>query len=361
MRRVLIVQPYGIGDMLFLTPIFRALRLIPTVEYVDLLIGSRTDSVIQNNPHIDKIFKVDKDHFRRLTRMQAFRETIQLGRQLRERKYDLLLDYSLRGEYGFFSQFFLSIPKRAGFSYKKRGFFHNIKMPLPEGFKDRHVADYACDLAEAAGIRVEDRFLEFYPSAHDIESADKIFKTRFKKPPSKFLVTSPGGGESWGKDAHFKRWPPASFAAFINRLHEKDAFDAAVVVGSAQEKELAEEMARGISIPCINLAGEVSLETTAALIGKSALFVGNDGGLVHLASALHKPVIAFYGPVDPKVYGPYPSRPDSIAIYKENLECRPCYQRFRYKSDCAKRECLQELTPEEAMRFYSNLSILERS
>ena len=49
-RRVLVVQPYGIGDLLFITPVLRALRLIPTVERVDLMIGSRTRAVIQGNP-----------------------------------------------------------------------------------------------------------------------------------------------------------------------------------------------------------------------------------------------------------------------------------------------------------------------
>ncbi len=170
---------------------------------------------------------------------------------------------------------------------------------------------------------------------------------------------SPGGGESWGKDAHFKRWPPAFFADFINRIQPLAGFDGVIILGSRGEKELAEEAASAIQVPCANLAGDISLETAAALIEKSALFVGNDGGLVHLASALHRPVIAFYGPVDPVVYGPYPARPNAIAVYKENLECRPCYKRFRYKGDCATRECLQNLMPEEAVEFLKNRHYFE--
>lgn len=361
LRRILIVQPYGIGDLLFITPVFRALRLVPTVECVDLLLGSRTDSVVRSNPHIDKIFIVDKDHFHRLKKSEVFREILQLGRELRTQPYDLLLDYSLRGEYAFFAQFFLGIKKRAGFSYKNRGFFHNIRLPLPEGFANRHVVDYSCDLAEAAGIPVRDRFLEFYPSLCDAEAADVLLKERFQNAPKNFLVVSPGGGESWGKDAHFKRWPARFFADFINRLEKMENFDGAVILGSRGEKDLAEEVAHGLQIPSVNLAGEISLETAAAFIEKSALFIGNDGGLVHLASALHRPLIAFYGPVDPIVYGPYPQRPDAIAIFKEGLECRPCYQRFRYNSDCPTRECLQNLTPEEAIRLLAGHADIKRS
>lgn len=351
LRRVLIVQPYGIGDLLFLTPVLRALRLIPTVETVDLLLGSRTDAVVRGNPHIDKIFIMDRDKAHRQGKLQNLRDLRALGKELSARRYDLLLDYSLRGEYAFFSKFFLGIKRRAGFAYKDRAFFHNIRVPLPDGFKDRHAADTVCDLAQQAGIRVEDRFLEFYTQPRDQEAASAILKEKFGSSNPSFAVVSPGGGESWGKDAHFKRWPVPFFAAFMNLLQEKIPFQNILILGSGKEKELAEELVRGVKCPAVNLCGEISLETSAAMIEKAVLFVGNDGGLVHLASALDRPIAAFYGPVAPEVYGPYPKTSRTAAIYKEGLECRPCYQRFRYKSDCAGRECLQDLRPEEALKF----------
>lgn len=359
-RRVLIVQPYGIGDLLFLTPVLRALRLIPTVEAVDLLLGSRTDSVVRNNPHIDKIFSIDKDKVHRQGKIQNLREVWSLGKELSARRYDLLLDYSLRGEYAFFAKFFLGIKCRAGLAYKDRAFFHNIRGPLSQGFTGRHVVDTVCDLAERAGVRVEDRFLEFYTQPRDREAAAAILKEKFGTSEPSFAVVSPGGGESWGKDAHFKRWPVPFFAAFMNQLHEKIPYENILILGSAKEKELAEELVRGVSRPAVNLCGEISLETSAAMIEKSILFVGNDGGLVHLASALDRPIAAFYGPVAPEVYGPYPRKPYTAAIYKENLECRPCYQKFRYKSSCETRECLQDLRPEEAVRFLEHQSFFKQ-
>ncbi len=352
-RRVLIVHPYGIGDLLFITPILRALRLMPSVEAVDLLLGSRTESVVRSNPHVDQIFSIDKDKFHSQKFLENFREMRDLGRELRRRRYDLLLDFSLRREYAFFAQFFLGIRRRAGFAYKNRGIFHNIQKPLPLGFTARHVVDEVCDLAEMAGIPVEDRFLEFYLGPQDREAADLILKERFVKPFPRYAVVSPGGGESWGKDAHFKRWPAASFADFLQLLSKEISLDGVIVLGSRGEKELAENLVEKSTSAAFSLAGEISLETSAALLEKAAVFVGNDGGLVHLASALNVPILAFYGPVDPKVYGPYAPRGHQMAIYKEDLECRPCYQKFRYKSDCENRTCLQNLTAEEAMRFLS--------
>ncbi|HXV28307.1 MAG TPA: glycosyltransferase family 9 protein, partial [bacterium] len=282
LRRVLIVQPYGIGDMLFLTPVLRALRLVPTVEKVDLLLGSRNDAAVKNNPHIDEIFTVDKDLFRRRGRFQNLRSVLDLGRELRNRRYDLLLDYSLRGEYAFFSRFFLNIPRRAGFAYKNRAFFHNIRLPLPEGFKERHVADHYCDLAEKAGLRVEDRFLEFY-----INPLDRVtVSDRMPGTAGRILVVSPGGGESWGKDAHFRRWPVPFFAKLAGRIYRDYEFDRCVLIGGAGDKDLAAELAGQLEIPCFNLCGQLSLGETAALMEKASLVIVNDSGLVHLGNSL---------------------------------------------------------------------------
>ena len=347
-RRVLIVHPYGIGDLLFITPVLRALRLLPGIEKIDLLLGSRTDAVVRANPHVDDIMIVDKDLFHRQGKWKTFTDVRRLAARLGKEHYDLLLDYSMRGEYAFFSRFFLGIPRRAGFDYKRRGFFHNIRLPIPDGFRGRHVADYFCDLAEMAGIPVKDRHFEFYVTEQDREEVRTLLAGKTGYDAKRFFVIAPGGGESWGKDAHFKQWPAHFFAELASGLKIRYGMESAVILGSGNEKEKAEELAGALKFPALNLCGRTSLGATAVLIQQSAFFLGNDGGLMHLAHALRVPVIAFFGPVDPQVYGPYPASQNAAVIIKEDLDCRPCYQKFRYKSDCTHRNCLQALTPQEA-------------
>ncbi|MBN1688203.1 MAG: glycosyltransferase family 9 protein [Candidatus Omnitrophica bacterium] len=349
-RRVLIAAPYGIGDLLFLTPVFRALRLLPTVEKVDLLLGSRTEVIAESNPHVDEIFSVDKDFYHAQSKRVVLLDLYRLAKRLRRNRYDLLLDYSMRDEYSFFGQFFLGIPIRAGFSYRRRGFFLNRKIFLPQGFYGHHVVNYVCQVAEKAEVPVRDRFMEFYLTDQDRQEAMQYLKdhrVHFKK----WITLSPGGGESWGKDAHFKRWPVPLFAALMNGLKRFVDFDGVILLGSSKEKELVRNWQNYTKITSLNAMGEVTLPQAAALIEKSLLFVGNDGGLVHLSHALHVPLIAFYGPVDPEVYGPFPPSSDAIAIYRSDLDCRPCYQKFRYRNDCPGRECLQDLKPEDVLRI----------
>jgi heptosyltransferase-2 len=347
MRRILIVHPYGIGDLLFVTPVMRALRLVPTVETVDLLLGSRTREVVENNPHINDVFVVDKDRVHRQTWLENLRDHWELGRKLRAKRYDLILDYSLRREHAFWGRFFLGVPWCAGFAYKKRALFHNIRFPLPEGFWERHVVDFYCDLAEAAGVPVEDRFLEyFFPKPESLIEAEVAQKLKLL--PGRFLAVAPGGGDSWGKEASFKRWPVKSFAELIRKLQKERNIHGVAILGSGSERALCEELQAMIKPPSVVLAGETNLTQTAMVLKKSALFVGNDGGLVHLAHALHVPLLAFYGPVPPEVYGPYPPSPDAIAVFKQGLECRPCYYKFRYHKECQTIACLTDLNPEEA-------------
>lgn len=348
LRRVLIVHPYGIGDLLFVTPVMRALRLIPTVETVDLLLGSRTREVVEHNPHVDEIFVADKDRAHRQSWLENFRDALALGQKFRAKHYDLILDYSLRREHAFFGRFFFGIPRCAGFAYKKRATFHNIRYPLPEAFWKRHVVDFYCDLAEAAGIPVEDRFLEYFfpPSS---SKAEAEVSAKLKLLPERFLTVAPGGGDSWGKDAAYKRWPVKYFAELVARLQEERGIHGVAILGSPSEKALCEELQAMTKPPSVVLAGETTLAQTAGILKRSALFVGNDGGLVHLAHALHVPLIALYGPVPPEVYGPYPSSSGAVAVYKRDLACRPCYYKFRYNHQCQTVACLKSLTPGEVL------------
>ena len=371
-RRVLIAQPYGIGDALFVTPLLRALRTLPSVESVDLLLGSRTEAVFRNNPHVDRIFSIDKGRWR-ASRPQMLKEARLLWSKLRGR-YDLLIDFSLQREYGFYGKFFLRIPLRIGLNFKNRGMFLTRSVSLNGRQEGRHAVDLYCSVGKLIGLEMEDRFLEFYVSDEDRKEAEKILN----RPPAplrgedeggrlgSFIALAPGGGESWGKDAHFKRWPATNFAKFLDPVRDRIEFETVLILGSVGEKGLGDEIKaaeEGSSRPCrvLNLCGELSLGGTAALLERSRLLLANDGGLVHLAHALHVPLIAFYGPVDPKVYGPYPASSDAVAMAREELPCRPCYSGFRYNSACVDRECLTALCPEEAVErldrknFWKNL------
>ncbi len=329
-RRVLIVHPYGIGDLIFTTPILRALRLLPGITCVDLMLGSRTKEMIETNPHVDDIFVLDRDLWKTRTKLENLKVMFKLGKLLKRKRYDLLIDFSMRREYAFWSKFVLGIPRRVGFDYKKRATFHNFRYPLADGFNDRHVSSFYSELAETVGVPVESRFLEFYVDEKAKVLAEAFFEKSIKAEKKTVVILAPGGGESWGADAALKRWPVDSFKSFSEKLFQKIRNVKFVIIGSPKERVLAEELQQKLGEKSLNIAGDFSVMETAAIIKKSNLFVGNDGGLMHIAHALRVPTISVFGPTDPKVYGPYPANDGAIVV---SAESKPSYERFRYNKE----------------------------
>lgn len=350
-KRVLVVHPYGIGDLLFVTPVLRALRLIPTIEKVDLLLGSRTEEMIRPNPHVDSIITVDRDYLKSLPFLKHAKEVLSIGKKISDGNYDLLLDYSLRREYAALGKFWFHIPIRAGFDYKNRGCFLTHKLSIPEGFVARHAVHYYADCAELAGVSVDHRVMEFYLD-DDPRSRAKDILSKLELSPKDYVVIAPGGGESWGGDAHLKRWPLDFFKSTLQHLHQKYGVQKFLIVGSPQEKELCAQLASS-SEQALSLAGDVDLKTVAALIEQSSFFAGNDGGLVHIAHALRTPLVAIYGPVDPKVYGPFPLSSRAISIFKGPVD----YKKFRYNP---KGTHIKEIEPKIVWDAIKHSDILQK-
>ena len=348
--KILAIHPYGIGDVLFMTPLLRAIRKQLSVEYIDVIIGSRTKEVLENNPDINGLFVIDKDRWRGQGKIRTWLEKRRLYKEFKRRRYDVLIDFSLRKEYAKWLEG-LKIPKRIGFDHQGRGRYLNYRIDLSkEGFAGRHAIEYNSELGKFLGVNVDDKHLEFNIPPEAIKKAEELLAGYNISLDKKIVAVVPGSGSSWGKDAYLKQWPAENFAILLNNISQDTDFDAVVILGSSKESSIAESLKENVTKKAINLCGKTNLSISAALIKRSAFFLGNDGGMVHIAKSLNVPLIAIYGPVDPDVYGPYPKSERSVALFKKGLDCRPCYFGFRYKNNCISNNCLKDFTSEEAYR-----------
>ncbi len=360
-KRVLLIHPFGIGDALFMTPVIDALKQAGA-EKIDLLLGSRTKAVFEHNPSVDEIFVVDRDKIRSQSTFRNILETAKLVLKLRKNRYDHLFDFSLARQYAFFAFLFLNIPKRIGFHYKRRGIFLTHRMVLEKSFSGKHVIEYYLELLKFVSIRPSTRSIQLSITKENEDEAEGVL--RKENVPPFFAVAVPGGGESWGKDARLKRWPTAHFAKLFELIDKDKSLGSApfkvVILGGKSESELAESLKALNPGRFINLAGKLPLLASAAVLKRARLLVANDGGLVHVAAAVGTPTIALFGPVDPKVYGPYPLHPARIAVTNDGPECRPCYQNMRYNSACEHVECLTGLSPDGIFYRLSESGFFER-
>ena len=301
---------------------------------------------LKNNPHINEIYVYDKDHYRSLPRFQRIAYLWKLHSTIHRNKFDVLFDLSNTNEYGFFAKFFWKVPYRFGFQYKKRGLFLTQKIKIKNGFEKKHVASHYSDLL---------RFLNLDPGV--------IHKKLdfFLDPGEKYHVTEqdlkicflPGGGASWGPNAQNRYWPMSSYAKLGDTLSK--TFHAKIfLIGSLSEKNLCDQIQSEMKSPCINLAGQTSLQELAYLMHASQLVIGSESGPLHLVTALKTPSIAIYGPVDEKTYGPYSAQKTHCVAYQEDLACRPCYRNFRMPK-CENRLCLTELSVDHVLKIATHL------
>jgi heptosyltransferase-2 len=141
---------------------------------------------------------------------------------------------------------------------------------------------------------------------------------------------------------HAKRWPPARVAQVIAQLNERGA--ACVLVGTADDRDAGREIesALPMSARVVNLMGRTDLRLLTGILDRCQVFVSNDSGAMHLASALGVRVVAIFGPTDERVTAPLGDH----EILLEQVFCRPCMLR-----DCPiDHRCMKRITVDRVFR-----------
>jgi len=345
--RILIINPFGIGDVLFTTPLIANLKEAFPDSYIGYVCNARAKDILLNNPKINKVFIYEKDRFRKLwkeSRILCIRQFFKLLRSIKMKKFDVVFDLSLAQEYGFFS-WLIGIRKRVGYNYKGRGIFLTNKIKL-DGFENKHAADYHLDLLRLIGIEPKHKDLEFPLAAQAIKWANEYLAENNIHEQDTLIGLIPGGGASWGENAYRKQWPPNRFADIGNRM--ADEFKAKIIIfGDDNEFALCNQVASLIRGTPIVVSKKTTLSKFAALLRRCSLVICNDGGPLHLAVSQGVRTISIFGPVDPAVYGPYPRNENHVVIRKD-MDCQPCYEKFKLK-DCANADCLTAIESKEVM------------
>lgn len=354
-KKILIINPFGIGDVLFTTPIIHTLKeAFPGVK-IGYLCNRRSAPLLENNPYIDSIFVYERDEFEAISQRSFFRwlkQILVFLNRLKRERFDLTLDFSLNTQYGFFS-WYAGIRERIGYDYKKRGRFLTKKINL-SGYSEKHIVEYYVDLLRCLKVNSKYKNLELCLNKNEEEKTDKILSIENISEKDFLVGIIPAGGKSWGKDAYLKHWPPENFAALADKMVEN--YQAKIIImGDFSEKELVKKVIENMRYKAIGLAGETNLGEFTALLNKANLVITNDGGPLHIAVALGKKTLSFFGPVDPKVYGPYPVDENRHIVLKKDLDCSPCYRNFRL-TECQKnKECLKNIGVDEALGAVKNL------
>lgn len=348
-QRILIVNPFGIGDVLFSTPLIRAVRRAFPDAHLAYLCNRRTQAILQRNANLDELFIYEKDEFVALWkrhRLLGLQALLSLLGQIKRRRFDLAIDLSLGERYSFVLAL-LGVPRRIGFDFRQRGRFLTHRVVI-DGYQNEHVVEYYVKLLEILGIRSLDRACELVLTDADrLEIEQRVAELGIVDEDT-LIGLIPAGGVSWGLQAHFRRWSQEGFVYVGRKLTQRPGVKI-LVFGETRDREVCAEIARLIGSVALDVSGQTSLGQFVGLIGRCDLVLANDGGPVHIAVSQGVKTVSIFGPVDPDVYGPYPRTSAHRVVYKAQLPCRPCYHRFKLPPCPYERACLTELAAEEVL------------
>ena len=317
---------------MFSTATIRNIRRNFPDSFIACIIPSRCYQVLKGNPNLDELIIFDeKDRHKRVL------EKLRFVKFLKSKNFDtvFLLHRS-------FSRALITrlaaIPERIGYHTKKRAFLLTKKIILPA--KDSlHRIDYYLNIIEKAGLRVEDRYLEFFVGEEDLKFADDFLSKNLLKKNEVLVGINPGG--NWMP----KRWPKEYWAQLADRIISE--FNARLIItGSVWDMSLATELKSLMKEKPILACGILNLKQLGALCKKTDLFISADTGPLHIANAVGtKKIIALFGPTSPEITGLYPLK--NVIVLQKNVGCKiPCY-----KARCKDNRCMKAITVDDVLKY----------
>jgi len=331
-KRILVVRTDRLGDVLLSTPVIKALRDNYPHAYIAMMVSPHCKDVVEGNPCLDEVIIYDKDG-----KHSSWRRSFKFARNLKKRMFELALILHPTNRVHLVT-FIAAIPRRVGYDHKL-GFLLTDKVKHLKQLGQKHELEYNLDLLRYLGIEPQDKN-PFMPIRADSERwAGEILEQEGLCKNDKLLALHPGAS------CPSKIWPYQRFAEAADRLVKNYGFKVVILAGP-KDVALAEGLLREIKSEAINLAGKTSVSQLASVLKRCRLFISNDSGPVHLASAVGTPVISIFGRaqegLSPKRWGPLGLK--DIILHKK-VGCIECLAH-----NCVKNfACLKAITVDDVV------------
>jgi heptosyltransferase-2 len=324
--KALIVAPSWIGDTIMAQPLFARLHARHPDLQLDALAPSWVAPVLKRMDEIAEVIDSPFGHGQ-----VSLKTRWQLARQLAAGGYDAVyvLPNSLKSA---LVPFLAGIPRRIGFTGESRYGLINVRHRLDKTALPLMVERFA-QLAEIPGTPVPKPILHPKIRSTATDQQQTLTALGYDR-PTRYAAFCPGA--EYGPA---KRWPAAHFATLARKL-ASHGFRIGLF-GSPKDRAIADEISALAPDLCDNLCGATSLEQAIDLLAMADLVVCNDSGLMHVAAALDRPIVALYGSSSPGFTPPLSDRADILSL---NLDCSPCFKR---ECPLGHLDCLNKLSPEQ--------------
>ena len=331
--RILLVRTDRLGDVLLSTPVARALKRASADNHVAMMVRPYTEPVLVGNPHVDEVV---------LYRPEIADRHLVL--RLREARFDaaVVLHPSFR-----LARILAraGIPKRFGTASRFYSFLFNQKVRLRRSTAGLHEAECNMIMAEQLCGRNADLLPEFFLTEAERRETEKALRSLALNSGG-FVAIHPGSGGS------ARDWPLRNFASLADAIGTRLG-RRVVVTGGPDETELVSQMTSMMSKPPITMVGNMGVRQLGSVLSEAAMLISNSTGPMHLATAVHTPVVAIFCPMDgcgPERWGPLG---DGNVVLKPPVPgCRKCTG-----EDCSHYDCMEKVSVEDVLEAVKRLLV----
>ncbi len=353
--RILLIKPSALGDVVHTLPVLVKLRARYPRARIDWLITPENAEVVRYHPALSNVVLfARRDFSKRGRRWRAFLSFVDLLKQIRRAKYELVIDMHGQVRSAFFT-LVSGAHVRIGFDRPiKRGVTisaeHDLKNVPNHGWRgaregswiaythripiptlDVHAIDRYLWVAPLLGLDDNPPDLTMHLSPQASDRVNRLLEEHGVPASKPLVVLVPG--TIW----ETKHWTIEGFAG-VARQFLQDGF-AVALAGTVRDQQRCREIAAAAPGAC-DLSGKTTPADLAALIRRAEVAVTNDSGSMHVAASLGKPMVSVFGPTNPVHIGPY-ERPESVV--RVDLPCSPC--NYRRLSQCPfDHACMKQVT-----------------
>ena len=324
-KRLLLIKLRYIGDVVLSTPLLPILHKRFPDASLTFLVNPGTESVLFGNPYLETTMVLPRE---------GWGPQFACYQSLRQARFDGVVDLT-DGDRSALLTYWTGAGVRLGFNRENRWRGKLYTHVLPSAYGSMHMVDYHAQALAALGISDPVGNPEWYLRPEDHEQGDQLMAS-FQIGQSPFVLLHPPARYA------NKAWPLERFAALADWLADHGAVVA--LIGHESEMLIGHRIVNLTRSKPRNVMGQTGLRQLAAVMKRSALFIGNDGGPMHMAAAVGCPVLGLFGPSDPYVWGP---RGDKVSVIYKGLDCEKCCH-----DACSRGEegCMRQISVEEVCR-----------
>jgi heptosyltransferase-1 len=326
-RRILIIKPSSLGDVIHALPTLAALRDRFPSAHIDWLVKRQWAGVLERVEGLDRIWPIEAG-------LQGW---LRMVRPLRAAAFDLVID--LQGLFRSGAIAWLTgCHTRVGFANAREGsrFCYTQRVTVP--LSDMHAVDRYLLIASAVDASPKGA-PEFRTrlTTTDHDRIAQLLKSSGVSPGVPWIAMHVSA--RWDT----KRWPPERFAAVADAL-QAQRLGPVALIGSPDDRAATQGVIRRMQTMGIDLTGQTSAESLPALLASARLLVTNDSGPMHIAAAMGTPVVALFGPTSPLRTGPYGAK---HRVLRSGVPCSPCFSRACRNP--VQLECLTTIDPKDVV------------